>query len=225
VSANTRNAAGGVAALAAAALLAGCSSSGNTTVTGVTTSPHASASSANGASPTPSPRASSSGSSSSGTAKGGAAGGAGAVGPYLPAKKGAKLPCNAQGLVVHLSQASGAVHGYLAKPTQTGATVIALKSSSATATGAKAAKFAANQLTGGLAAAGGCATTGPLSSVAKQTSAYLTTLAAKLSRSSATPVQVSNAEALIADVTSQAKRAGLTIVDRVPDPGLLARQG
>ena len=33
----------------------------------------------------------------------------------------------------------------------------------------------------------------------------------------------SNAEALIADVTSQAKRAGLTIVDRVPDAGLLGQ--
>lgn len=222
MSATTRCAAGGLAALVAASLLAGCSSSDRTSATGVTSSVHpTAAASANGATPAPS-AGSSPGASPSGTSKNGAAGSPGS-GPYLPAKKGAKLPCNAQGLVVHLSQASGAVHGYLAKPTQTGAHVIALKNRTATATGAKAAKFAAGQLSTGLAAAGGCATTGALTSVAKQTSAYLTSLASKLAQSSATTVQVSNAELLIADVTSQAKRAGLTVVDRVPDAGLLAR--
>ncbi|MGZ4612340.1 MAG: hypothetical protein ACXV1K_04100 [Kineosporiaceae bacterium] len=229
-----------------AGTLAGCTSSGGgTTATGVTSSVHptTSAASSGGSSGAPaangSPTAGAStsgaaanGAAASGAAANGAGNGVGngagnaaaTAGPSLPAKKGAKLPCNAAGLVVHLSQASGAVHGYLAKPGTAGPTVIALKSRTAAANGAKAARFAAYHLTTGLQSAGGCATTGALTSVATQTSGYLTKLASLLASSAATAKQIGNAEALMADVASQANRAGLTIVDKVPTPSLLQQQ-
>ncbi|MGZ4603120.1 MAG: hypothetical protein ACXV0U_05925 [Kineosporiaceae bacterium] len=224
-----------------AGTLAGCTSSGGgTTATGVTSSVHptTSAASSGGSSGAPAANgsptagASTSGAAANGAAANGAGNGAGngvgnaaaTAGPSLPAKKGAKLPCNAAGLVVHLSQASGAVHGYLAKPGSAGPTVIALKSRTAAANGAKAARFAAYHLTTGLQSAGGCATTGALTSVATQTSGYLTKLASLLASSAATTKQIGNAEALMADVASQANRAGLTIVDKVPTPSLLQQQ-
>ncbi len=234
-----------------AGTLAGCTSSGGgTTATGVTSSVHPTTSAASSgessgapaANGSPTAGASTSGAAANGAAANGAAAngaaangvgngagnGAGnaaaTAGPSLPAKKGAKLPCNAAGLVVHLSQASGAVHGYLAKPGTAGPTVIALKSRTAAANGAKAARFAAYHLTTGLQSAGGCATTGALTSVATQTSGYLTKLASLLASSAATAKQIGNAEALMADVASQANRAGLTIVDKVPTPSLLQQQ-
>lgn len=223
MSTTTRSVAlGGLSAVAITIMLSGCSSSGGATVAGVTNSVRPTAGASGGATTAPSGAASPSKGASSSATPGASVGGT--SGPYLPAKKGAKLPCNAQGVVVHLSQASGAVHGYLAKPTQTGASVIALKNRTATANGAKAASFAAAQLSTGVRNASGCATTTALNSVAKQTSAYLTTLAAKLSSSSATAQQVSAAEALIQDVASQAQRNGLKLVDRIPDASLLARQ-
>ncbi len=201
-------------------VVAGCglfggSSSPTPVASGVISSPRASAAQAtSGVSGTPSTKSSTNPSAGASVAP--------STVPSLRPKPGASnLPCNAEGLVLHLSQASGAVHTYLAKPSASGATVVALKTPTTRATGAKAATYTAGQLTTGMAVASGCATTAALNSVAKQTATYLTALSKKLTSNTATAANVSAAEALIADVNAQAGRAGLKIVDRVVAPNLL----
>lgn len=134
--------------------------------------------------------------------------------PSLRPKPSANgLPCDAQQLLAHLSHASGAVHAYIAKPTTTGASPIALKSSGTRTTGAKAATYAASQLRSGVKVSQGCAITTPLSSVSTQTAAFLRTLSKNLSADKATNANLAAAEALIADVNAQASRAGFTVKD------------
>jgi hypothetical protein len=137
--------------------------------------------------------------------------------PSLRPKPGAgKSPCDASTLTSHLGLASGAVHTYLAKPGTNGATVIALKNAGTKATGAKAASLAANELIKATTAVSGCATTPALSSVIRQTSSYLVKLSTSLKGNAATEQSVSAAEALMGNVTTQAGRLNIKIVDVAP---------
>jgi hypothetical protein len=139
--------------------------------------------------------------------------------PSLRPRPGAgKSPCNAATMVLHLSHASGAVHTYLAKPGTSTPVVIAMKDASTKALGAKAAAYAANELTAAVTAASGCATTPALSSVLRQSSSYLVKLSASLKGGGATATTVGGAATMLANVKSQSGLIGLVYPEVAPKP-------
>ena len=202
-------------AVVVATSLSGCGLFGGSSAqaTGVTANPKGSGQStgqASGSAGAATPSA------TSGATPGATASSVASAVPSLRPKPGAgKASCDASSLSTHLSLAGGAVHTYLAKSTGTQVTVIALKNASTREVGAKAASFAANQLIAGVTATAGCATTPALSSVIRQTSAYLVKLSTNLKGKAATAAQVSSAEALMADINAQAGRIGLKVTDTV----------
>lgn len=139
--------------------------------------------------------------------------------PSLRPRPGAgSSPCSAPTVVLHLSHASGAIHTYLAKPGTPAPVVIAMKDAATKALGAKAASYAANELTAAVTAASGCATTPALSSVLRQSSSYLVKLSTSLKGNAATTTTVGGAQTMIANVKTQADRVGLVYPDLAPKP-------
>ena len=186
--------------VAVTALAAGCSSSSGSPSAAPTSLPVGD----------PRPGVSVSGSATGGAAPGSAAAKASAAPtPYLDLVK--KAGCKPTTFVTKADLAGGAIHTYLTKPYLAGSPSAAQRQ-----TAAHAATYAAAQLKVGSAALKACPTAKALAAISSQTATKLTTLVPLLMTGQVQTSQVNAADALFADVRSQATRLKLTLTDSVP---------
>jgi hypothetical protein len=187
--------------VAVTALAAGCSSSSGSPSAAPTSLPVGD----------PRPGVSVSGSAAGGAAPGSAAAKASAAAPtpYLDLVK--KAGCKPTTFVTKADLAGGAIHTYLTKPYLAGSPSAAQRQ-----TAAHAATYAAAQLKVGSAALKACPTAKALAAISSQTATKLTTLVPLLMTGQVQTSQVNAADALFADVRSQATRLKLTLTDSVP---------